>query len=442
MKHPRIRVVPFVLLALVAGMVAAVQYPANAAVSATVISTPTNGTSYMIKNSAPKTSVNIAGVSNGGAGDFVDIRCYLIGSSFWQPVKSNVPVQAGGAFSTTMETDDIYGRCRLKAVPAGYPAGASIAAYSGPILTKENILTQAVTSGPNAGKVTDYAIALQGSRAFNGFGSATGTGYWQSRLTFADGSSSNNFWNGNAALDLDSDGDRNRIKVDGRHAFGPQLAASEFPDNVGLPALTVKVVRDTKTGVVTIKESSPIVLCPKGATWPLTGANCPKFVPSGIRLDRSIIIKGGGLQVHVTDVWRSTDGKSHLVSPHYYESVVGADETAGGTPTPVGLKVPWAGKFTTFTDPVTYPLPPSLPASVLIRDSNVAPQGNGILPRGAITFDFPLSLTWKDATTFEFRGLTFKVPPSGTRTTRQSFVMGTTDAGVLAMSKSNEDRLD
>lgn len=50
-----------------------------------------------------------------------------------------------------------------------------------------------------------------------------------------------------------------------------------------------------------------------------------------------------------------------------------------------------------------------------------------MLPQGAITF--------------EFRTVTFKVPPGGSRTTRQSFVIGTTDAGVLAKSKANEDRL-
>jgi len=441
MKHPRNRVVPVVLLALAAAMVAAVQSPANAAVSVTAIGSPVTGTKYMIKNSAPAKPVTITGASNGTAGDFVDIRCYEIGSWAWQSVANNVPVQVGGAFSTEVESDDVFGRCRLKAVPDNYPGGASLAAFSGPILTREEVTTHAITSGPNTGKVTDYTVAIQGARAFNGIGSATGVGLWQSRLAFADGSSSNYFWYGNAALEIDSEANRHRIKVDGRHAFGPQLARSEFVDNVGLPKLTVSVVRDPQTGVVTIKESNPIVLCPKGATWPLTEGNCPKYVPSGVRLDRSIIIKDGGLQVHVTDVWRSTDGKAHLVSPFYYETVQGQDETVGGASTPVGLKAPWVGKFKTFTSQVTYPVPPSLPASVLVRASNVAANGNGLLPRGAITVDFPMKLQWRQFNTFNLLATTFKVPPGGSRTTRQSLVMGTTDAGVLAKANANEDRL-
>jgi len=442
MTHPQHRAVPVVLLALAAALLVAVQSPANAAVTVTSISSPANGTRYMIKNSAPAQPVTVAGTSNGTGGDLVDIRCYEIGAWTWQNVANNVPVQVGGGFSTNIESDDIFGQCRLKAVPDGYPAGASLATFSGPILARETVRTYPIVSGPNAGKLTDYSVGFQGARAFNGLGSATGVALWEARLGFADGSSSNFFWNGNAALEVDPEFQRNRLKVDGRHAFGPQLARSNFPDNVGLPALTFSAVRDAQTGVVTIKESNPIVLCPLAATWPLTEGNCPKFVPSGIRLDRSIIIKDGGLQVHVTDVWRSTDGKSHLVSPYYLESVLGQDETAGGISTPLGLKAPWVGKFTTFTEEVVYPSPPSLPASILIRDSNDAPNGSGVLPRGAITFDFPTKVHWSQYNTFAFLTTTFKVPPGGTRTTRHSLVMGTTDAAVLAKAKANEDRLD
>lgn len=439
MRFSRVRVVPVGLFALATATIIAVQSPAQAApVTATTITSPANGTHYMIKNSSPGKPVTVTGTSNGTTGDLVDIRCYELGSHTWQTGAENVPVQVDGSFSTTMDSDDPYGRCRLRAVPDNHPKGASLAGFNGPTVTTEYVLSDTIASGPNAGKVYDYYIEFQGKRALNDFASATGPGLWDSRLAFADGSSSNYLWYGNAALRGADDG-RFRLKIDGRAAYGPRSAETAFPNNVGLPRLTFSVVRDAKTGVVTIKESNPIVLCPKGAPYPPTAETCPKYVPSGMRLDRSIIIKDGGLQVHIRDVWRSTDGKSHYVSPFFYQSVQGSDG-ATSTDTQVGLKVPWVGKYTTFGGEVNYTKPTSLPASIFVRDSNSAANGNSLFPRGALTFDFPMVLNWNANDEFTLRASTFKVPGGGVRVTHQSFVIGTTDAGVAAKAEASEDR--
>jgi len=439
MRFTRVRAVPVVLLALAAALLVAVQSPAEAAVTTSNITSPANGTHYMIKDSAPPKTVTLTGTTNGTTGDLVDVRCYEIGSTTWQSAADNVPVQANGSFSTTMDSDDPYGRCKLRAVPDGYPVGSSLAGFTGPAVTTEYVLTDKITGGPNAGKMYDYYVEFQGARALNDFASATGPGFWDSRLAFADGSSSHYLWYGNAAL-RDSDDGRNRLKIDGRNAYGPRSAETAFPNNIGLPRLSFSAVRDGKTGVATIKESNPIVLCPKGAPFPPTAETCSKYVPSGDRLDRTIIIKDGGLQVHISDVWRSTDGKSHLISPFYFQSVQGSDEI-NNTDTQVGVKLPWVGKYKIFTGEATYAGPSKLPASVFVRDNNNAPNGNASFPRGALTFDFPISLNWSHFDAFTLRAKTFKVPPGGTRMTRQSFVIGTTDAGVAAKAAGSEDRL-
>ena len=75
-------------------------------------------------------------------------------------------------------------------MPDGLAAGSSIAAYSGPVVTTEWINSYQVTSGPNVGKTYDYYVEFQGSHALNDYESATSHGLWDSRLTYAYGSSS------------------------------------------------------------------------------------------------------------------------------------------------------------------------------------------------------------------------------------------------------------
>lgn len=439
MKVTRVQVFPVALIAIASAVLVAVQSPANAAVTTSTITSPANGSKYMIKDSAPPKTVTVKGTTNGTTGDFVDIRCYQLGSSTYQTATNNVPVQANGSFTTTMDTDDPYGRCRLLAVPTGYSAGATIAGFNGPAVTTEYILSEKLTSGPNAGKTYDHYIEFQGARALNDFGSATGPSLWDSRLSFADGLSSNYLWYGNAGLGDDSSV-RNSIKVDGRNAYGPRSAQLKFPNNVGLPSLVFSAVRDSKTGVVTITERNTLVLCPASSTWPATQENCPKFVPSGVRLDRTIVIKDGGLAVHVSDKWVSTDGKSHYISPYYYQSVDGRDGKTN-TPTQVGLKLGWSGKYKTYSGAATYSGPTILPDSILVRDSMTANDGNTLFPRGALTFDFPTTVVRTANDVWTLRAKTFKIPGGGSKLTRQSFVMGTTEAGVLAKAAQSEARL-
>jgi len=443
MGFTRVRVVPVVLIALVGSALFASSFPAQAAVTTSTITAPFDGTHYMITDASPPSTVTVTGTTNGTTGDLVDIRCYEVGSITWQLAAFNVAVQADGSFSASMSTGDPYGSCRLRAVPHNLPAGSSIAAYAGPVVTTEYIKSYQVSSGPNAGKTYDYYVAYQSSNALNDYESATSNGLWDSRLTYPDGGSSHYLWYANAILDGSGDG-RSRLQVDGRNAYGPPSARARFQDNPGLPQLTFSVSRNGTTGVTTIRETSPIVVCPAGAPFPPTGPTCPQFNSAGVRLERTIVTNDGGRQVHITDVWRSTDGKPHTISAHYYQEVQASEGPAGSqVDTLVGLKLPWLGGFQTFTGDATYPGPAKLANTILVRDSNTAPDGDTALPRGAITFDFPLGQihrTFND--TFTMNGASFTVAAGGVRVVRQSFVMGTTDAEVAAKAAANAVRLN
>jgi len=445
MRFTRARVVPVLLLALAGAGIVALQSPAQAAVGTTNITTPLDGAHYTV-TVIPSASVTVAGTSDGTTGDLVDINCYSVGSSDWQPGPASVPVQADGSFSVQMHISDPYQTCRLKAVPHNYPEGSSLANFTGPRVTAEYLREFKVQSGPNAGKLYNYALSYQGSKAAFDMTSATSGGYWESRLSFPDGSSSNYFWDSaNAGLQANSSSTRSQIRVDGRNAYGPGSAADiAFGSPVpGVPTLTWTHSRDGATGLTRITEKDPLVACPVGTPYPANAGNCAKFSSVGVRLERSFLVTDSGRQVHIIDVWRSTDGKSHVVSAYYQNQVHGIDYRGNpDTETDVAFKLPWIGGFHTFAGDATFSGPTKLANSILVRDSNTAIDGETLLPRGAVTFDFPTKVHRTDYNTLTLEATSFGIPAKGSRTLRQSYVIGTTDAEVLAKAKANETRIN
>lgn len=442
MRSLRVRVWPVAVIALGASALVALQSPAEAAVTITNITTPLDGAHYTV-GLPPHATVPVTGTSNGTGGELLEIRCYTVGSSDWQGGAATATVQGDGSFATTMSVNGPYGTCRLRAVPVGFPAGGSLTGFTGPRVTNEFRWTRAVSGGPNDGKVYEYNVAYQGEHAIFDIVSATSSGYWDSRLNYPDGSSSNYLWDSdNASLRALAGETRSRIRVDGRDAYGPYSSQDMLSTSIpGMPSLTHSVTRDGVTGITKITEKNPLVRCPVGTAYPPTEVTCPSFVTTGVRLERSYVVTDGGRQVHLTDVWRSTDGKPHTISARYHHEVHGFDYVTDAD-TDVALKLPWLGGFQTFTGDATYPGPSKLANSILLRDSNTAPDGDTLLPRGALTFDFPASVHRSDYDTFTLQASTFTVPAKGSRKIRESLVIGTTDASVLAKATANETRIN
>jgi hypothetical protein len=145
--------------------------------------------------------------------------------------------------------------------------------------------------------------------------------------------------------------------------------------------------------------------------------------------------------VHITDIWRSTDGGAHTVSAHYDQWIEGFDYEPFGQ-TQVGLELPWlSSSFQTFTSDVVFPGPASAPASIFVRDQNTAPDGSTAFPRGAVSFDFaPHEVHRASNREFALRDEGIGVPAAGSHTVRQDFVIGTTQAEVSAKAAMNVDR--
>lgn len=422
--------------------------PANAAgITSSNITSPATGAHYMITDVHPATTVTVSGTTSGGtAGDLIDVRCYE-SPGRWEPVVQSVPIDGAGSFSAPMPTDAPFGTCILRAVPHDYPGSSSVASFKGPKLTTEYNVSKKISGGPSTGVIYDYYVEYTDKFAMNDFHSATDGGLVSSRLDYTDGTSSNFLWNGSAGL-LRNEGDaRSFLRVDGHNAFGPYAAATLFliaKSNPGMPALTYSVSRNAATGTTTIHETDPIVVCSTD-TFPPTSVSCPQFKSAGIRLERTIVSDDGGRQVHISDVWRSTDGKAHTLSAHYDEGVEGWDYSTGAaTPTLVGVKLPWVSNtYQTFTGDALLPGTAKVPATVYVRDDVTATDGDVNFPRGALTVDASPSEVHRGS----FHGFTLRdegirVPAGGTRLVRHAFVIGTTQSEVNTKAAANERRIN
>lgn len=417
--------------------------PAVAAdVTATSVTSPVDGTHYLITDQEGSEVVLVEGTSTGTTTDYVDLRCYFKADYYWTLVPS-IQVNADGTWAANVNSDSFYGTCVLRAVPHDWPGGNSLVAYPGIKVTTEWDVSTPASGGPNDGKVFDYYVLVQGASAMNDFQSISGGGLYDSRLQSADGLSSNYLWFSAATL-LDDDLSKSALQVDGKNAYPPSRARVRRPDNPGLPEVSHSVSRNLATGVVTIREVDPIVVCPAN-DFPPTAGSCPQFVSAGVRVERTMVIDDGGRQVHVSDVWRSTDGKAHIVSPHYTEWVDNTNSTTlSGTTTPVSLKLPWIdGVFHTFVSAGTYAAPQRVPATAYIRTNNDAPDGD-VSPRGALSFDLAPSQLFRSD---EGRRLVLRddglvVPAGGTRLVRQDLVIGSSDAEVAAKAATNQARIN
>ncbi len=437
-----------VLVAGSAAVIASTPAQAIADVTSSNITSPHNGAHYMITNAnnSPAPTVTVTGTTDGTTGNHVDIRCYNNLYS-WGTGPTDVAVQGDGTFSATMLERAAYGRCTLRAVPSGLAGGSSLRSYTGPKVTTEFAVANKIATGPNAGKIYDYYVEYQSAHAMNDYCSASCGGPDDSRLQYSDDSTSFYLWYANAALYRSADNNtRSGLRVDNRNAYLPSAAQGLFSgsqNNSGVKAMTFSTSRNVHTGTTTIRSVEPAVRCPS-ETYPPTPGSCPKFVGTGVRLERTITTYDGGRQIRVSDVWRSTNHAGHVISAHYEQNVQGSDYAPPGSNTPIGLKLPWvSGAFKTFTSPQLFKGPGRAPASIFVQDDTTAPQGSLLFPRGAVSFDVaPSKVERSEYGQFTLRDDGLKIPASGSRLVRQVFVMGTSDAEVARKAAANRKAIN
>jgi len=98
--------------------------------------------------------------------------------------------------------------------------------------------------------------------------------------------------------------------------------------------------------------------------------------------------------------------------------------------------------YQTFSGDVGIAGPTHLPNTMSVRLENSAPDGDKIKPRGELTFDFPMTLERTDNSHWSMTAKPFTVPAHGSRVLRQSFGIGTTEAGIASMATSQRIRIN
>ncbi|MEO9174126.1 MAG: PASTA domain-containing protein [Gaiellales bacterium] len=407
------------LLALLAtGALAALAGPASAAVTDTRITSPLDP-AFITYPATGAARLAVTGVSNGKTAR-LDIRC---DGTIALLLKANVTPNAAGAFGTTISAatmGKLAGQsCVLRAVPANHVSASSH-------FIGVRLLVSDLTLGTTKnGTLINYrvrAAQLTGRGVYGSIGTCGISG----AATFSSGYTTSADVFTCAARLANNIGARSAIQVDGANAFTPAGAATLFSTSSSLPGLaplTVTVTSDPATGNLTIRESETIVKCsPDATTWPVNPATCTSFVPSGVRLDRTVTQASNGRLASVIDSWTSTDGAAHKLDTVYENA-----STPGAA-----FQFPWIAA--TYMLPSTGYLVPPSPAAPFTYFTKYASAGDGDTHHdlGATVVQLaPEAMAFKSSTSLWVQENRV-VPQSGALTMGFAYLWGATAAEVSA----------
>lgn len=383
---PLLRLVAALAVALVLGGLV-VTPTAQAAITASQITTPSNPSFFVADEDASAQTFAISGTTTGGgAGDRVDLRCYYAGTSV--KVKGNVALSSSGSFSVSAaDLNKLLDlTCQLKAVPAGKNP-ADLTPYSGPVIGVGERETSKVSGGTNNGKAYDYALDAQQQTAAFDYASLGSCGlhngflydptYTNTTVTFACNA-------GLMSADTRSAPTRSELQIDGANAYAPTQAFFINSNGTGLPALTETYTVNKATGDVVIHETDPLVKC-SSTTYPPTANSCATYVSTGVTDDRTITQDHDGHISWITDTFKSTDDKAHSLDLLWddNEQFFGAS----GSSAQLEYEFPGESGYSIHATGDTVSLPPAAGA-ILIRMHGAA-DGDLGTGQGAIVYDRP-----------------------------------------------------
>jgi hypothetical protein len=423
---------------LVAALVATGSaHSAARAVTKTSITTP-GDLAYLIYQYNNPNTFKVAGTATGASGSHVDLVCYYGSTS--ATIASNVAVNNGKfvVSGASLEAANVYTPCRLRAIPSGTTPG-NLTPFAGPRLLVGFNRLYNVTSGANSGKLYEFYSFFQQLGGGFDFESLSGCGVCDGYLTTSNFAPSTVTWWSNAALYSNPAGPvhRSELQIDGANAYLPHSADQINEGAPGMPTLTYSYSQNTKTGDTLITETEPIVKC-ANATYPPTKASCPTFVSAGVTATVTMTQDHSGLVAWASDVFKSTDGKSHSLDLLWDNT---QDFHCGGKCVGDSTKdeYEFPGKKTYSThvlgDTVSVA---SGPGTIFVKVKG-SPDGDPLTGRGAMVYD-------RTATQAYFRDVetghesftlhqTATVPAGGSTRFRFAYVQGYKSAEVASLAQ-------
>ena len=409
---------------------------AQAAVTASSITTPTSPTFLLWDYDAASNTFAISGTTTGGTtGDHVDIRCYY--GDVYRTVASGVAVNQDGSISLpTADGTSIGSRpCRLRVVPAG-TTPADLSPFAGPLIGGDYRKSYKVSGGPNDGTVYDYYIYAQQFPAAFDYDSLASCGiddgYLYDPTTLAE--TTVTYWC-NGGLFFNPGIGRSELQVDGANAYPPDDARYVNANGSGFPALTYSFSIDQKSGDLVIHETDPIVKC-TDATYPPNPQSCATFVSAGVSDTRTIVQDHDGKLSWLTDVFKSTDGKSHKIDMLWDNNQ--RFHWQSGDSTQVEYQFPGESGYTVRAEGDGVSLPATAPGTILVRVHGSA-DGDPLTGRGAIVYDRPAGRAFfrrvsaSSASTFTLSQKA-TVPAHGSQRFRFAYAQDLTQASVDSLA--------
>ncbi len=410
---------------------------AGAAITASTITTPKNG-SYFVYNEDNPNTFAISGTTTGGTtGDHVDIRCYYGAET--RTVASNVAVSQDGSFSVPtadLSEANVYSPCRLRAVPAG-TSPADLTPFAGPRINVGDKQTYHVSGGANDGTLYDFYLFGQQPAGGFDYDSLSSCGVDDGYLSDSTlALTTVTFWCNAALFNQESSpGTRSELQIDGGDAWPTWSAYRINSTATGFPTLTWSYHVNPHNGNLVIHDTEPLIKC-TDKTYPPTPVTCPKFVMAGVTDHRTITQDHTGLLTRVTDVFTSTDGKKHSLDLLWANNQRFHDGS-GGDSSQVAYKFPGQSTFSTHAVSDTVPLPESAPATILVNMKGAA-DGDTSTGQGAIVYDRPATkATFVTAGTSNSQFTlhqTGKVPAKGSTRFRFAYAQGFKAAGVAKLA--------
>ncbi len=225
------------------------------------------------------------------------------------------------------------------------------------------------------------------------------------------------------------------------HAFAPATAADQILNGdtaPGLPSITVdRVDFDPVTRDVTHVSTEPFVTCPtdgganitKAAATP---ANCASFRPSGIAIQRTVVVRNATRSLETKDRYVSTDGQAHEIDVLYDQR---QDDRSGTN----GYRFPWVDgtAFNAHVAGDEIALPPGRVSSLFAKSRLASPDDDPRYSQGSLTLSpRPDRIRFTGPSRLEL-GFRRTVPATGALGIEQRFTVGTKRSEVEAPGRDH-----
>jgi hypothetical protein len=424
-------------LGLAVATALAVLAPGASSASATVTQSsasmsPTFG--FTPVGSPSPSTRHLTATTDGAEGDLVDVVC-LRGPTTPQTVASGVSVAADKSIDIDVNETNLNkgGFCRIAVVPAG-TTPADYSPFAGPFIGGGQFAISKVNTGPNMGIPYDFYTEQAHRKAYADFHSLGRGGLYDMQLSDPTGVIGPELFYDNAYLDRTlhpdgSGGQRPDGLVDGKPALDTFNAEATHPTLAGLPRMDATHSLDPVTGDVTLTDAENLVACSPSE------ASCTSLVPTGLRVERSIVNDHDGRVATIIDVIRNVDTVAHDFDFEFeeFEHNSGTDDTNSQN----GFRFPGESAYAHHVggDAITTGFGGISTIGMLFDTTTTPAVTNAV---GTLTVS-PQPTRALFASPYEFwLGFKGTIPAGGSQTIQQTFAMGETQAEVDAYSAQAE----